>query len=120
VRVNYITSQSLSTASGGWSGLSHNLYHQLASEKDLQINYAGPVHPPVSRAAKLVSKARRILGGRGRFYASRRNGSKPFTGKSGPPAARRIMIYSWARPLGFVPVRAAVRSLSRRVLPNLF
>ena len=69
MRVNYITSQSLSTASGGWSGLSHNLYHQLASEKDLQINYAGPVHPPVSRAAKLVSKARRILGGRGRFYA---------------------------------------------------
>jgi glycosyltransferase involved in cell wall biosynthesis len=69
MRINYITTQSLAEASGGWSGLSRNLYHQLARSSSLKVNYVGPIEPPIRRSAKLASKALRILGGRSGFYA---------------------------------------------------
>jgi len=68
MRINYITSESLARSSGGWSGLSCSLYHDLARQPSLTLNYVGPVHPPVRRTAKLASKLRRVLGGQGSFY----------------------------------------------------
>ncbi|MEI7935831.1 MAG: glycosyltransferase family 4 protein [Verrucomicrobiota bacterium] len=67
--LNYITSQDLEQVSGGWSGLSSNLYRKIFQTRSLNVRYLGPVNPPISRTAKLVSKVRRVLGARGRFYA---------------------------------------------------
>jgi len=69
LRINFITTQSLTNVSGGWSGLSCSLYQHLTKSSLLKINYFGPIEPPIRRSAKLVSKLRRILGSRGRFYA---------------------------------------------------
>jgi glycosyltransferase involved in cell wall biosynthesis len=68
MRVNFITTQSLDNRSGGWSGTSYNLHQQLERRPLLKVNYIGPVHPPASRTARLISKARRILGCKGSFY----------------------------------------------------
>ncbi len=67
--VNFITTQSLSNVSGGWSGLSCNLYQHLTKRSLFKVNYVGPIQPPVRRSAKLVSKVRRVAGGKGKFYA---------------------------------------------------
>ncbi len=69
VKINFITSESRERTSGGWSGLSFNIFSHLEARRELQINYVGPIYPPVSRLAKLVSKTCRVLGGKGRFFA---------------------------------------------------
>ena len=68
-RATFITTQALANFSGGWSGLSYHLYHHLVGNGSLEVNYVGPIEAPIRRSAKLVSKVRRILGRRGRFYA---------------------------------------------------
>jgi glycosyltransferase involved in cell wall biosynthesis len=68
VKVDFITTQSLDNPSGGWSGASFNLRQQLERHPALSLNYVGPFNPPVSKSARLVSKAKRLLGGKGSFY----------------------------------------------------
>ena len=67
--LNYFTSQCQKGVSGGWSGLSYSLYQYLKLGGCFEVNYVGPIYPPVRPSAKLASKVRRILGGQGRFYA---------------------------------------------------
>jgi glycosyltransferase involved in cell wall biosynthesis len=68
VRTNYISSQSRGDCSGGWSGLSFNLYEKLAGHARLGVNYIGPVYPGASRLDRVVSKLWRITGCGGRFF----------------------------------------------------
>lgn len=68
MRLNYITTQDSEQVSGGWSGLSHNLYVHLAGQSGVKLRYVGPINPAISKRRKLVSKAQRILGGRSAFY----------------------------------------------------
>jgi hypothetical protein len=69
VTLNYFTSQCLKRVSGGWSGLSNSLYHHLKLGASLEVNYVGPIGPPVLQSARLGSKVRRLLGVQSQFFA---------------------------------------------------
>jgi len=65
IDINFITNQSLTNTSGGWSGISYNIFKNL--EQRTNVNYLGPVAPPMFFSEKLVSKAKRTVGMRGNF-----------------------------------------------------
>jgi glycosyltransferase involved in cell wall biosynthesis len=64
--VNYVTNLPLEEISGGISGMNRAAHDALAGFAELP--YIGPVNPPVTLTAKVISKATRLLGGKGRFY----------------------------------------------------
>lgn len=67
VVINYITNLDVKEFSGGWSGMNHNVYNQLAAE--FNVHLVQKVNPPYSSAERLVSKGLRILGLKGSFPA---------------------------------------------------
>ena len=72
MKVNFITNQSLNNISGGWSGISFNIYNQL--NRKFSTYYNGPINPPMIYSEKLVSKLLRLVGLRGNFafYSDKR------------------------------------------------
>lgn len=71
-KINFITNLPLSEVSGGWSGISANIYHELSGHGP--VEFVGPINPPYPMPEKLLSKIKRISGFRGRFtlFARRR------------------------------------------------
>ncbi|MDB4911336.1 MAG: glycosyltransferase, group 1 family protein [Gemmatimonadetes bacterium] len=69
---NYITNISLSETSGGWSGFNAAMFASLA--RHYALEYVGPISPPADLPARVVSKARRVVGRPGsfQFYSQRR------------------------------------------------
>lgn len=63
--INFITNQSLNNTSGGWSGISYNIYKNL--EQRTNVNYLGPVAPQMVFSEKLFSKTKRTVGLKGNF-----------------------------------------------------
>jgi glycosyltransferase involved in cell wall biosynthesis len=61
--INFVTNQSIENTSGGWSGISANIYNQMQNYFD--VTYVGPIDPPIPFASKLISKALRTAGARG-------------------------------------------------------
>lgn len=64
--INYITTESVQSSSGGWSGINLRLYQEL--KKNHEINYIGPVNPSSNPFEKFYSKIRRITGKKGDFH----------------------------------------------------
>lgn len=64
-RINFITNQDINNTSGGWSGISFNIYRNLLHYLD--VHYVGPVNPPMQLYPKVISKLTRTMGGRGNF-----------------------------------------------------
>ena len=61
--LNFVTAQSLENTSGGWSGISANIYKQLQAR--FATTYVGEIYPPIPPMEKLISKTVRVIGGRG-------------------------------------------------------
>ena len=57
---NFISTESLSSISGGWNGMSYSLYQEL--KRYYNVNYIGPIKPPVALFSKVLSKLKRSLG----------------------------------------------------------
>lgn len=68
MEVNFITTQSPLDFSGGWSGLSYCLHRELSRIPDVDLRYVGPINPAISKTAKVISKALRLMGGSGSFF----------------------------------------------------
>jgi glycosyltransferase involved in cell wall biosynthesis len=66
MRVNFITNIKQSEISGGISGMNAAAYAALSEMGD--VHYVGPINPPTSRLAALVSKICRTSGLAGEFY----------------------------------------------------
>jgi glycosyltransferase involved in cell wall biosynthesis len=66
MRINFISNIPLQQISGGFSGMNAAAYEALA--EIAEIHYVGPVNPPVSLAARLISKLKRSAGQRGKFF----------------------------------------------------
>jgi len=64
-KINFISNQDLGITSGGWSGINWNIHQQMS--KYFEINYVGPISPPVNFLVKLVSKIRRTIGLKSKF-----------------------------------------------------
>ncbi|HAF25559.1 MAG TPA: hypothetical protein DCK93_22065 [Blastocatellia bacterium] len=65
-RINFITNLDLKDTSGGWTGINQQLFLNLSEH--FEINYAGPISPPIDYRAKFVSKLNRIAGRQGTFH----------------------------------------------------
>jgi glycosyltransferase involved in cell wall biosynthesis len=66
MKINFITNIPLSEISGGFSGMNYVAHEALRAIAD--INYVGPINPPVHLAEHAVSKAFRGVGLRGNFF----------------------------------------------------
>jgi glycosyltransferase involved in cell wall biosynthesis len=66
LRVNFISNLDLGETSGGWSGINAAIYRQLAERFDTR--FVGPINPASDYPAKLISKLRRLRGGKGAFH----------------------------------------------------
>jgi glycosyltransferase involved in cell wall biosynthesis len=65
MRLNFISNLPLLEVSGGFSGMNAAAYEALTEIAD--VHYIG-VNPPVSSAARLISKLKRSAGQRGEFF----------------------------------------------------
>ena len=61
--INYITNLDVNEESGGWLGMNHHVYNQLASKFD--VNLIQKIDPPYSVADRYLSKVLRVAGLRG-------------------------------------------------------
>lgn len=66
MKVNFISNLNLTELSGGWSGISVALHHELSDQFDTR--FVGPIDPSSDYRAKLVSKLRRMSGRAGSFH----------------------------------------------------
>jgi len=66
MRINFITNIPLGEISGGFSGMNRAAYDSLCRLGE--VNYVGPVNPPVNKFRKLVSKVRRAAGMKGEYF----------------------------------------------------
>ena len=66
MRTNFISNVPLQEISGGFSGMNAAAYEALT--EIAEVHYVGPVNPPVSSAARLISKLKRLAGQRGNFF----------------------------------------------------
>ena len=66
MRMNFISNLPLREISGGFSGMNAAVYEALT--EIAEVYYVGPVNPPVSSAARLISKLKRSAGQKGRFF----------------------------------------------------
>jgi glycosyltransferase involved in cell wall biosynthesis len=71
-RINFITNFAAADATGGWNGISAQLFEGLS--KYFEVSYVGPVNPLPDYPAKLLSKLRRLCGlpGNFQFFSQRR------------------------------------------------
>lgn len=63
--LNFVTAQSLSNTSGGWSGISANIFDQV--NRRFETRYVGKIYPPTPPLERLVSKSLRTIGRKGGF-----------------------------------------------------
>jgi glycosyltransferase involved in cell wall biosynthesis len=66
MRMNFVSNLSLQEISGGFSGMNAACYDALTEIGE--VHYVGPVNPPVSSPARLISKLRRSTGQKGKFF----------------------------------------------------
>jgi glycosyltransferase involved in cell wall biosynthesis len=66
MRMNFIGNLPLEEISGGFSGMNAAAYEALT--EIAEVHYVGPVNPPVSSAARLISKLKRSTGQQGEFF----------------------------------------------------
>jgi glycosyltransferase involved in cell wall biosynthesis len=66
MKINFITNIPLSEISGGFSGMNFVAHEALRAIAD--INYVGPINPPVHIGEHAASKASRSVGMRGNFF----------------------------------------------------
>jgi glycosyltransferase involved in cell wall biosynthesis len=66
MHINFITTQSLTSISGGWSGMNVNIFNQL--NKYFEVTYIGPINPKTNISEKLTSKFFRTFGLKGKFF----------------------------------------------------
>ena len=66
MRMNFISNLPLQEISGGFSGVNAAVYEALT--EIAEVHYVGPVNPPVSSAARLISKLKRSAGQQGKFF----------------------------------------------------
>jgi glycosyltransferase involved in cell wall biosynthesis len=66
MRMNFISNLALQEISGGFSGMKAAAYEALT--EIAEVHYVGPVNPPVSSAARLISKLKRSAGQTGKFF----------------------------------------------------
>ena len=66
MRMNFISNLALQEISGGFSGMNAAAYEALT--EIAEVHYVGPVNPPVSSAARLISKLKRSAGQKGKFF----------------------------------------------------
>jgi glycosyltransferase involved in cell wall biosynthesis len=64
--MNFISNLPLQEISGGFSGMNAAAYEALT--EIAEVHYVGPVNPPVSSAARLISKLKRSAGQKGKFF----------------------------------------------------
>ncbi len=65
-KINYVSNLSLQRTSGGWGGINHKIYTEL--EKYFDVHFAGPISPDSFFWEKLLSKALRMTGQKGKFH----------------------------------------------------
>ena len=65
-RINYISNLDPANFSGGWSGINFNLIKIL--ERYFDVNYCGPINPPVGIFEKIISILKKKVAGLGSFY----------------------------------------------------
>ena len=66
MRMNFVSNLSLREISGGFSGMNAACYEALTEIGE--VHYVGPVNPPVSSPARLISKLKRSTGQTGKFF----------------------------------------------------
>jgi glycosyltransferase involved in cell wall biosynthesis len=66
MRMNFVSNLSLQEISGGFSGMNAACYEALT--EIAEVHYIGPVNPPVSSPARLISKLKRSTGQKGKFF----------------------------------------------------
>jgi glycosyltransferase involved in cell wall biosynthesis len=66
MRINFISNLASQEISGGFSGMNAAVYEALT--EIAEVHYVGPVNPPVSSAARLISKLKRSAGQKGKFF----------------------------------------------------
>jgi glycosyltransferase involved in cell wall biosynthesis len=66
MKINFVTNIAAGEISGGFSGMNAAAFH--AMEQIAQVNYVGPISPPVSVAKKVISKAMRLVGIPAEYY----------------------------------------------------
>jgi glycosyltransferase involved in cell wall biosynthesis len=70
--INHISEFPKAKSHGGWDGMCAGITAELG--RYFEVHYVGPVRPQISPFAKAISKARRLLRGKGNFhyYSQRR------------------------------------------------
>lgn len=63
---NFVTNIRRGEANGGWSGMNAALFEELSKVFDLQ--YAGPINPPMDWLNRVNSGLKRKLGGNGNYH----------------------------------------------------
>jgi glycosyltransferase involved in cell wall biosynthesis len=66
MRMHFVSNLSLQGISGGFSGMNAACYEALTEIGE--VHYVGPVNPPVSSPARLISKLKRSTGQKGKFF----------------------------------------------------
>ena len=66
MHLTFISTENISSISGGWNGMSYNIYHQLS--KYFEVTNIGPINPKINRTEKLLSKILRTIGFKGNFF----------------------------------------------------
>jgi glycosyltransferase involved in cell wall biosynthesis len=64
--INFITTESLESTSGGWNGMNYHIFNQLNTHNS--VSYIGPIKPPIYLMEKIISKFLRLLGLKGNFF----------------------------------------------------
>jgi glycosyltransferase involved in cell wall biosynthesis len=66
MNINFITTESLTNYSGGWSGINYYVYQYFIER--FNVNYIGPVYPKVNKSEAFYSKIQKGLGIKRNFY----------------------------------------------------
>ena len=66
MKINFVTNIAAQEISGGFSGMNAAAFH--AMEQIADVNYVGPISPPVSLTKKALSKAMRLVGIPAEYY----------------------------------------------------
>jgi len=66
MKINFITNIPLGEISGGFSGMNRAAYDSLSELGE--VNYVGPINPPVNTYRKILSKIRRTAGMKGEYF----------------------------------------------------